>query len=85
MDIRPRIGFSNRLSIREFDAEVWPLYFGFVKGLLMMLAAIVYFPLVCVFFLAQHATYGAHKFTAWIMEWNPEKPRAFDLRSVDGD
>jgi hypothetical protein len=85
MDIRPRISFSNRLSIREFDAELWRLYFGFVKGLLMMLASIVYFPLVCLFFLAQHAAFGASKFTAWITEWNPEKPRAFDLRSADVD
>lgn len=85
MDIRPRISFSNRLSLREFDAELWRLYFGFVKGLLMMLASIIYFPLVCLFFVAQHAAYGAGKFVAWITEWNPEKPRAFDLRSVDGD
>jgi hypothetical protein len=85
MDIRPRISISNRLSLRELDAELWRLYFGFVKGLLMMVASIIYFPLVCVFFVVQQAAYGANKFAAWITEWNPEKPRAFDLRSVDGD
>lgn len=85
MEIGPRISFSKRLSLRDLDAELWRLYFGFLKGLLMMLASLVYFPLVCIFFLAQHAAYGANKFVAWITAWNPEKPRAFDLRSVDGD
>ncbi|HWF38808.1 MAG TPA: hypothetical protein VG322_09830 [Candidatus Acidoferrales bacterium] len=85
MEIGPGVSFSDRLSLREFDAELWRLYFGFVKGLLMMLASIVYFPLVCLFFVVQHAAYGASKFVAWITQWNPEKPRAFDLREVDGD
>ncbi len=85
MDIRPRISFSNRLSAREFEAELWRLYFGFVKGLLMVVASVLYFPLVCLFFLAQHAAFAANKFAAWIMEWNPEKPRAFEMTPADGD
>lgn len=84
MEIGPRISFSSRLSLREFDAELWRLYFGVVKGLLMMASSLIYFPLVCIFFVTQHAAYGAGKFVAWITEWNPEKPRAFDL-TVDGD
>ena len=85
MDIRPRISFSNRLSLREFEAELWRLYFGLVKGMLMVIASILYFPLVCAFFLAQHAAYAANMFAAWIMEWNPEKPRAFEMTPTDGD
>jgi hypothetical protein len=85
MDIRPRIGFSNGLSVREFDAELWRLYFGFVKGLLMVLASVLYLPLVCAFFVAQNAVYAANKFATWVLDWDPEKPRAFELRSVDGD
>lgn len=85
MDIRPRINFANRITLREFDAELWGLYFGFVKGLLMVAASLVYFPLVCAFFLIQNAAFGASKLVAWVTEWNPVKPRAFELRSVDGD
>jgi hypothetical protein len=85
MDIRPKISFSNRLSLREFDTELWRLYFGFVKGLLMVLASLIYFPLVCTFFFAQNAAHGANKFAAWVFDWNPEKPRAFGMGSVNGD
>lgn len=85
MDIRPKISFSSRLPLREFDAELWRLYFGFVKGLLMVAASLLYFPLVCAFFLIQNAAYGASRFTAWVLDWNPEKPRAFGMRHADGD
>jgi hypothetical protein len=85
MDIRPKISFSNRLSPGELDAELWRLYFGFIKGLLMVTASLLYFPMLCTFFLAQNAAYGANKFAAWVLDWNPEKPRAFEMRSVDGD
>lgn len=85
MDIRPRISFSNRLTVRDFDAEVWRLYFGFVKGSLMVIATLLYFPMVCAFFFAQNAAFAASKFAVWVLDWNPEKPRAFELRSVEGD
>jgi hypothetical protein len=85
MDIRPKISFSNRLSVREFDAELWRLYFGFVKGLLMVIASLLYFPMVCAFFVAQNAAFAANRFAAWVLDWNPEKPRAFEMRSVEGD
>ena len=85
MDIRPRISFANRLTVREFDEEVWRLYFGFVKGFLMVVASVIYLPLVCAFFIAQNAAYGANQFAAWVLDWNPEKPRAFGAKSIDRD
>ena len=85
MDIHPRISFSTRLSLREFDSELWRLYFGFVKGFLMMTASFLYLFVLITFFVAQHAAFAASKFAGWVTDWNPEKPQAFEVRPVDGD
>ena len=85
MDIRPTIKFSNRLPFREFETEVWRLYFGFVKGLLTAITSVFYFFVLLAFFLAQHAAFAAARFAAWVVDWNPEKPRVFGFRAADGD
>jgi hypothetical protein len=85
MNIRPTISFSSWLSFREFDVEMWRLYFGVVRSLLIMITAVLYFLLLWVFFVAQHAAFLAGKFAGWAMDWNPEKPRVFGKKPVDGD
>jgi uncharacterized integral membrane protein len=80
MNIRPTINFSNRLSLLEFDTEMWRLYFGFMKGLLTVIASVFYFFVLLVFFIAQHAAFVAGRFAAWVVDWNPEKPRLFGMR-----
>ncbi len=35
MDIQPKISLTSRLSLRDFDTELWRLYFCFLKGLLL--------------------------------------------------
>ena len=85
MDIRPTIKFSNRLPFREFETEVWRLYFGFVKGLLTAITSVFYFLVLLAFFLAQHAAFAAARFAAWVVDWNPEKPRVFGFRAADVD
>jgi hypothetical protein len=85
MNIRPTINRSSRLSFREFDAEMWRLYFGVVRSLLIMITSVLYFFLLSAFFVAQHAAFLAGKFAGWVRDWNPEKPRVFGIRPVDGE
>jgi hypothetical protein len=85
MNIRPTISFSNRLSWREFDTEMWRLYFGFVKGFLMVVASVLYIVILPAFFLIQNLTFLTAKLAGWVIDWNPEKPKAFGLNQVDVD
>ena len=84
MDIHPTIRFSTRLSWRELDAEMWRLYFGFVKGLLMAVTSVLYFSFLLVFFVVQQGASLASKFATRVVDWNPVKPRAFEFTPVDG-
>jgi hypothetical protein len=85
MDIRPTISFSNRLSWREFDAETWRLYFGFVKSLMMVVASPLYILMLTAFFLAQNLAFLTGKMAGWVVDWSPERPRAFRMNPTDGD
>ena len=85
MDIRPQLSFSNRLSWNEFDAEMWRLYFGFIKGLLMAVTSVLYFLTLMAFFIIQNAAFAACKFAEWTSAWSPEKPKAFEVRSREED
>lgn len=85
MNIRPTISFSNRLSWREFDSEMWRLYFGFVKGLLMVIASLLYIVMLTAFFLAQNLAFLTAELAGWVVDWNPEKPQAFRMKPADGD
>jgi hypothetical protein len=79
MDIRPTIRFSNRISWREMDAEIWRLYFGFVKGVLMAVTSLLYFFVLTAFFIAQQAMILASTLARGVIDWTPEKPQAFEL------
>ena len=85
MTLRSGISFSNRLSWREFEAEMWRLYFGFVKGLLMAISSPLYFFMLLVFVIVQTVAFAAGKFAEWVTDWNPQKPHVFEMRSADGD
>lgn len=85
MDIRPALSFSNRLSLRDFEAEMWKLYFGFVKGLLMAITSVIYLLALTAFFIAQHAVLIASKVTGSVIAWSPEKPRVFGMRTANGE
>jgi hypothetical protein len=85
MDMRPALSFSNRLSLREFEAEVWKLYFGFVKGLLTAVTSLVYLLVLTAFFIAQHAALIVGRVTGWVVDWSPEKPRVFGMRPANGE
>jgi hypothetical protein len=85
MDIRPALSFSSRLSLREFEAEMWKLYFGVVKGLLLAITSVVYLVVLTAFFIAQQAVLVAGKITGSVIDWTPEKPRAFGMRPVNGE
>ena len=85
MDIRPALHFPSRLSLREFEAEMWKLYFGVVKGLLLAITSVVYFVVLTAFFIAQQAVLVARKITGSVIDWSPEKPRAFGMRPVNGE
>jgi len=41
MEMRPALSFSSRLSLREFETEMWKLYFGVVKGLLLAITSVI--------------------------------------------
>ncbi|MGH9690244.1 MAG: hypothetical protein ACRD4C_03965 [Candidatus Acidiferrales bacterium] len=84
MNIRPTIRFSNRLSWRELDAEMWRLYFGFVKGTLMAVTSVLYFFVLITFFIVQQAVFLAGNFAGWVIDWTPEKPQAFEITPADG-
>jgi len=85
MNIRPTISFSNRLSWREFESEMWRLYFGFVKGSLMVVASVLYLFMLPAFFLTQNLASLTAKLAGWVIDWNPERPKAFRVNHVDGD
>ena len=85
MNLRSEIGFSNRLSWREFEAEMWRLYFGFVKGLLMAISSLLYVFMLLMFVIVQTAAFAAGEFAEWVTDWNPQKPQVFEMRSADGD
>ena len=85
MDIRPALSFSSRLSLREFEAEMWKLYFGVVKVLLLAITSGVYLVVLTAFFIAQQAVLVAGKITGSVIDWTPEKPRAFGMRPVSGE
>jgi hypothetical protein len=80
MEIRPALHFSSRLSLREFEVEMWKLYFGVVKGLLVAITSVIYLLVLTAFFIAQHAVLIAGKVTGSVIDWSPEKPRAFGMR-----
>ena len=84
MDIRPDLSFSNRLSLSDFESEMWKLYFGVVKGLLTAVTSVIYFFVLTAFFVAQHAVLAASKATGSVIDWCPEKPRAFGMRPASG-
>jgi hypothetical protein len=83
MDIRPALNFSSRLSLHEFEAEMWKLYFGVVKGLLLAITSVVYLAVLTAFFIAQQAVLVAGKVTGSVIDWSPAKPRAFGMRPVN--
>jgi hypothetical protein len=85
MNLRSEISFSNRLSWREFEAEMWRLYFGFAKGLLMAISSFLYFFMLLGFVIVQTAAFAAGKFAEWVTDWNPQKPQVFEMRSAGGD
>jgi hypothetical protein len=85
MNIRPTISFSNRLSWREFDTEMWRLYFGLVKGLLMAVASLLFLAILPLFFLTQNLSFVAARLAEWVIDWNPQKPKAFQAEQVEGD
>jgi hypothetical protein len=85
MDIRPALSFSSRLSLREFEGEMWKLYFGVVKGLLLAITSVIYLFVLTAFFIVQHGVLIAGKVTGSVIEWSPEKPRVFGMSSVDAD
>jgi hypothetical protein len=69
MEIRPALHFSSRLSLREFEVEMWKFY-------LFVLTA---------FFIVQHGVLIAGKMTGLVIDWSPEKPRAFGVAQVNGE
>ena len=85
MDIHPKISLTSRLSLRDFDTELWRLYFGFLKGLLLAASSILYLVVLVLFFVVQNSAFAARKFAVWVTDWNPEKPQAFDVRPADAD
>ena len=85
MEIRPALSFSTRLSLREFETEMWKLYFGVVKGLLLAITSVIYLLVLAAFFIAQQAVLVAGKITGSVIDWTPEKPRAFGMRPVSGE
>lgn len=85
MDVRPALSFSNQLCWREFEAEMWKLYFGAVKGLLTAITSVIYLFVLTAFFLAQYAMLIAGKVAASVINWSPEKPRVFGMRPTGGD
>jgi hypothetical protein len=85
MEIRPALSFSSPLSLREFEAEMWKLYFGAVKGLLLAITSVVYLVVLTAFFIAQHGVLIAGKITGSVIDWSPEKPQAFGMRPVNGE
>ena len=85
MELRPALSFPSRLSLREFEAEMWKLYFGIVKGLLLAITSVIYLLVLTAFFIAQRAVLVAGKITGSVIDWSPEKPRAFGMRPVSGE
>jgi hypothetical protein len=85
MNIGPTISFSDRLSWREFDTEMWRLYFGLVKGFLTVVASLLFIIVLPAFFLIQNLTFFTAKFVGWVLEWNPQKPGAFRATRIDVD
>jgi hypothetical protein len=85
MEMRPALSFSSRLSLREFEVEMWKLYFGVVKGLLLAITSVVYLVVLTAFFIVQQAVLIVGKVTGSVIEWSPEKPRAFEMRAVNGE
>jgi hypothetical protein len=83
MEIRPALSFSSRLSLREFEVEMWKLYFGVVKGLLVAITLVIYLFVLTAFFIVQHGVLIAVKVTGSVVDWSPEKPRAFGMTGVE--
>jgi hypothetical protein len=67
------------------QAEMWKLYFGVVKGLLLAITSVVYLVVLTAFFIAQQAVLVAGKITGSVIDWSPEKPRVFGMRPVNGE
>ena len=85
MELRPALSFPSRLSLREFEAEMWKLYFGIVKGLLLAITSVIYLLVLTAFFIVQQAVLVAGKITGSVIDWTPEKPGAFGMRPVNGE
>ena len=73
------------MSLREFEGEMWKMYFGVVKGLLLAITSVVYLVVLTAFFIVQQAVLIAGKITGSVIAWSPEKPRAFGMRPVNGE
>jgi hypothetical protein len=85
MDIHPTLSFSNRLSWREFESEMWRLYFGVVKGLLTAITSVIYLFVLTAFFVLQQGVLIAGKIAGSVIDWSPEKPRVFGMRPANGE
>jgi hypothetical protein len=85
MEIRPALSFSSRLSLRDFEAEMWKLYFGVVKGLLLAITSVIYLLVLAAFFIAQQSVLVAGKITGSVINWSPEKPPVFGMRPANGE
>ena len=64
---------------------MWKLYFGVVKGLLLAITSVIYLFVLAAFFIVQHGVLVAGKITGSVIDWSPEKPRAFGMRPVNGE
>ena len=51
-----------------------------VKGFLVAITSVIYLFVLTAFFIAQQAVLVAGKIKGPVIEWSPEKPRAFGMR-----
>jgi hypothetical protein len=62
---------------------MWKLYFGVVKGLLLAITSVIYLLVLTAFFIVQYGVLIAGKIAGWVIDWSPEKPRAFGMRPAN--
>jgi hypothetical protein len=85
MEMRAALSFSNQLSLREFETEMWKLYFAVVKSLLMAITSVIYLFVLTAFFIAQRAVLITGKVSGSVIDWSPEKPRVFGMTPGNGE
>jgi hypothetical protein len=61
------------------------LYFGVVKSLLTAITSIIYLFVLTAFFMVQHGAFLAGKIMGSVIDWSPEKPQVFGMRSDNGE